>query len=179
MAGLCLTGILAIVLSGCDRESTPDESSGAGSKSAAVTPKSPEADAALKRMVSGVSATKDDSLVELKFELQARPQIGQSLPIEVALVPKKSAASMQVTYISADALTLEPVKVAGEFRNVQAGNIYHHQVSVIPRDSGVYYVSAVVMLDGQETGNVTRTFAIPVLVGAPETPGSEGKDAAH
>jgi hypothetical protein len=177
-AGFCVTCILATVLAGCGRES-PTDSSQAGQPAPAVSARSAEGDATLKRMVSGVSASKDESLVDLKFELKARPQVGKPLDIDIALLPKVAADSMQVTYISADALPVQPVKVPADYRNVQAGNIYRHQVSVIPKDIGVYYVSAVVMIDS-ETGSLTRTFAIPVLVGEPPDPvPASGTEATH
>ncbi|HZF26762.1 MAG TPA: hypothetical protein VEZ88_10920 [Steroidobacteraceae bacterium] len=178
--GLCLTCILATALSGCSREPEGESSPVADKPATTVSAKSPEGDAAFKRMVSGVSASKDNSSVELKFELQARPQIGQPLPIEIALLAKVNAESMQLIYVSPEALVLQPIKVPAQYHNVQAGNIYHHQVSVTPRNSGVYYLSAIVMLDNRETGSLTRTFAIPVLIGAPaDAPAAPGTDPAH
>ena len=179
-AGFCVTCILVSVLAGCGRESQTDSSQAGGKPAPTVSARSAEGDATLKRMVSGVSASKDQALVDLKFELKARPQIGQPLDIEIALLPKVGADNMQVTYIAAEALQVQPVKVPAEYRNVQAGNIYRHQVSVVPKDSGVYYLSAVVMIDSRETGSLTRTFAIPVLVGEPPDPvPAAGTEATH
>ena len=167
LAGFILGLIfLLAALAGCDRE--PQDAQGPAAATSAKQSKAAPADeAALKRMVSGVSAGKEDSTVDLKFELKARPQIGQPLAIDVALLPKLAADTMRVTYISTDALAVQTATLPGEYHNVQVGGVYRHEVTVIPRDNGVYYVSAVVVLDS-ETGSATRTFAIPVLVGAPE-----------
>ena len=71
--------------------------------------------------------------MDLKFELKSRPQIGEPLAIEVALLPKLSADTMRITYISTDALAVQPVMLPAEYHSVQAGSIYHHEVTVIPR----------------------------------------------
>ncbi len=90
---------------------------------------------------------------------------------------------MRVTYISTDALAVQPMVAPAEYREIQAGNVYRHELSVVPRDNGVYYVSAVVLLD-TDTGSVARTFAIPVVVGAPDqaaapSEAKPGTDSAH
>jgi hypothetical protein len=165
-ASSVLGWVLVTVLVGCSREPASDKAQAAATPAVAVSAKSPEIDAALKRMVSGVSPTKDESTIELKFELKDRPQLGQPLTISIALLPKLSANTMRVTYISTDALTVQPGGAPAEYRDVLPGNVYQHELSVVPRDNGVYYVSAVVLLDS-DTGSVARTFAIPVVVGAP------------
>jgi hypothetical protein len=57
---------------------------------------------------------------------------------------------------------------------VQRGSVYRHQATVIPKDNGVFSLSAIVMVQ-TEAGDVTRTFSIPVVVGAPP---DEEKSAA-
>ncbi len=176
-----LSLVLATILFGCNRQPDSDKAQAAATPAVAVT-KSPETDAALKRMVRGVSAGKDES-VELKFELKDRPELGQPLIIAIALLPKISASAMRVTYISTDALAVQPMAAPAEYRDILAGNVYRHELSVVPRDNGVYYVSAVVLLDS-DTGSVARTFAIPVVVGAPADQAATaepkaGTDSAH
>ena len=165
-AGSVLGLVLATTLFGCGRDPAGDNAQVAATPGAAVSARDPESDAALKRMVSGVSAGKDESTVGLKFELQDRPQIGQPLTISIALLPKVTANTMRVTYISTDALAVQPGAAPAEYRDIQSGIVYRHELSVVPRDNGVYYVSAVVLLDS-DTGSIARTFAIPVVVGAP------------
>jgi hypothetical protein len=163
MAGSVLGLVLAMTLFGCGREPASDNAQVAATPATAA--KSPASDAALKGMVSGVSAGKDES-IELKFELKDRPQLGQPLTISIALLPKVSANTMRVTYISTDALAVQPGAAPAEYRDIQSGSVYRHELSVVPRDNGVYYVSAVVLLD-TDSASIARTFAIPVVVGAP------------
>lgn len=165
LAGSILGLMLVAAFAGCSR-APQNEQAPTGATPSTQSKATTESNAALKGMVSGVSAGKDEATVDLKFELKARPQIGQPLTIEVVLLPKLAAETMRVTYISTDALAVQPVTLPGEYHGVQAGSVYHHEVSVIPRDNGVYYVSAVVLLDS-ETGSLARTFAIPVVVGPP------------
>ena len=141
---ICLA-LAALV--GCKRDAASDDAQVEASAPKVVRAKTPESDAELRRMVSGVSAAKDDSIIELKFELRDRPQLGQPLQVAIALLPKVPATTMRVTYTSADARSLEATGEPAEFRDVQPGNIYRHELNVVARDNGVYYVSAVVLLD--------------------------------
>lgn len=169
--------VLAAGLFGCKREAGSDDAQAAATTPKVVSAKTPESNAELKRMVSGVSAAKDESIIDLKFELKDRPQLGQPLDITIALLPKVSAATMRVTYTSADTRALQATAEAAEYRDVQPGNIYRHELNVVPKDNGVYYVSAVVLLDS-DAGSISRTFAIPVVVGGPsDRPASVGANA--
>ena len=100
--------LLLVAFAGCGRESQNAQESAAAKQTTPSKAVSAE-EAALKHMVSGVGGGKDDTTVDLKFELKSRPQIGQPLAIEVALLPKLSADTMRVTYISTDALAVQPV----------------------------------------------------------------------
>jgi hypothetical protein len=117
-------------------------------------------------MVRGVSAGKQGELVDLMFELKARPQVGEPLTIEVAMIPRVSSEQMRATFIATDGLTVRPSNAPPEYRNVQADSVFRQDVVVVPKADGVYYLSAVILLH-TETGDVSRTFSIPVLVGPP------------
>ncbi len=127
-------------------------------------------------MVSGVAAGRAaDAVVDLKFELKARPEVGKPLAIDVALLPRVATDVMNVTYLAPDGLAVQPTAMPSKYEHVQAGSVYRHQATVVPSDNGVYSLSAVVMVQ-TDTGDVTRTFAIPVVVGAP--PDNEARSAA-
>jgi hypothetical protein len=157
---------LATALLGCKREAASDDAQAAATTPTVVSAKTPQSNAELKRMVSGVSAAKDESIIELKFELKDRPQLDQPLDIAIALLPKVPATTMRVTYSSADARALQATAEPAEYRDVQPGNIYRHELNVVPKENGAYYVIAVVLLDS-DAGSISRTFAIPVVVGGP------------
>jgi hypothetical protein len=175
--------LVLAALVGCKRDAASDDAQAAATTAKVVSAKTPESDAELKRMVSGVSAAKDDSIIELKFELKDRPQLGQPLEVAIALLPKVTATTMRVTYSSADARALEARGEPAEYHDVQPGNVYRHELNVVANDNGVYYVNAVVLLDS-DAGSISRTFSIPVVVGGPsDHPASletnAGTDSLH
>ena len=127
-------------------------------------------------MVSGVAAGRAaDAFVDLKFELKARPEIGKPLTIDVALLPRVATEAMNVTYLANEGLAVQQSSMPSKYEHVQAGSVYRHQATVVPSDQGVYSLSAIVMVQ-TDTGDVTRTFSIPVVVGAP--PDNEAISAA-
>jgi hypothetical protein len=127
-------------------------------------------------MVSGVAAGRAaDAVVDLKFELKSRPEVGKPLTIDVALLPTVNTDVMNITYLAADGLTVQPTPMPSKYERVQAGSVYRNQAIVTPKENGVFSLSAIVMVQ-TATGDVTRTFSIPVVIGAP--PDDEAKSAA-
>lgn len=122
---------------------------------------------ATKGMVSGVTnPSKPGAPVDLKFELKARPEAGQPLPIEIAFVPRVATESLRATFIATEGLSVSS-SVPAEFQKAQPASVYRHTLTVVPREDGVYYVSAIVLMD-MPNGPEARTFSIPVIVGAPQ-----------
>lgn len=174
---LLLIATLAVLLTACgdadpSRTGAPAGKAPADSAAAAAQP---EVDAATRGMVSGVAAGRaEDAAVDLKFELKSRPEVGQPLTIDVVLLPQISSKKMNVTYLS-EGLTVQPSSMPSQYEAVQPGSVYRHQATVVPRDDGVFYVSAIVMVQ-TDTEEITRTFSIPVVVGGP--PDSAADSAA-
>lgn len=160
--------MFALALAACgdkDPNAAPGQAP-AKSTDPAPTATAENAEAATRGMVAGVSAGKAaDAAVDLKFELRSRPEIGQPLTIGVALIPHVETPSMRATFISTEGLSVRTSEVPAEYRDVQPGSVYRHELTVVPRENGVYYVSAVVMMQ-MDSGELNRTFSIPVMVGA-------------
>lgn len=176
-AAACLSGLL---LACGDEAPDADATQAGGTPKQAATPKPSAAAAAAEAtrgMVSGVTNTsKPGAPVDLKFELKARPEAGQPLPIEIALVPRVASESLRATFIATDGLTVHSGGPA-EYAKAQAAAVYRHTLTVVPREDGVYYLSAIVLMD-MPNGPEARTFSIPVIVGAPqEDLGPAGKSA--
>lgn len=53
-----------------------------------------------------------------------------------------------------------------------------HRLTLVPARDGVFSISAVALID-TDRSSVTRTFAIPVIVGEGVTPGELAPPAAH
>lgn len=158
--------LLALAACGKDTESNPAAAPVDASASAAGKAADDTVADATRGMVAGVTAGKSGGLVDLKFKIKARPQLGQPLVIDVAYLPNVASDLMRATFISTEGLSVRSSAVPADYERVQPGAVYRHQLTVVPRDSGVYFVSAIVSMQ-TSTGDVTRTFSIPVVVGAP------------
>ena len=122
---------------------------------------------ATRGMVSGVAPGRAaDAAVDLKFELKSRPETGKPLTIDIALLPKVASDVMNVTYLANEGLTVQASTLPSRYERVRPGSVYRHQVTVVPRENGVFSLSAIVMVQ-TDAGDVTRTFSVPVVIGGP------------
>ncbi len=165
---LVVVTILAWSLTACSADPEPNAGrTPAGSDSAGGKANAPRAaDEATRNMVSGVTGGRQGELLDLKFELKSRPQVGEPLMIDVALIPRVASPTLRATYIATDGLAVRDSDVPAEYQNVQADSVYRQQLTVVPKENGVYYVNAVVTIQ-TDAGDLSRTFSIPVLVGPP------------
>ncbi len=123
---------------------------------------------ATKHMVSGVTNTsKPGAPVAMWFDIKARPSAGAPIAIDLAFVPQAPTEHLRATFIATDGLTVKPGTAPPEYRNVEAGGVYRHTLTVEPREDGAYYVSAIVLME-TANGPEARTFSIPVMVGVPD-----------
>ncbi len=124
--------------------------------------------AATRHMVSGVTNTsKPGAAVAMWFDIKDRPAAGSPLVIDLAFVPQAATEHLRATFIATDGLSVQPGSAPLEYRNVEAGGVYRHTLTVVPREDGAYYVSAIVLME-TPNGPEARTFSIPVMVGVPE-----------
>jgi len=166
--------LLALAACGKDTESKPATTSVNAPAPGDGTTAGDGAADATRDMVAGVTAAKGDGLVDLKFKVKARPQLGQPLVIDVAFLPNVASDLMRATFISTEGLSVRSSEVPADYERVQPGAVYRHQLTVVPLYNGVYFVSAIISMQ-TSTGDVTRTFSIPVVVGAPP----ESEDAVQ
>jgi hypothetical protein len=173
---LLVIAMLALVAA-CEKDPEP---AAAGAPTAApkgnAAATAADAEDATRGMVSGVAAGRAaDAVVDLKFELKSRPEVGKPLTVDIALLPKVATETMNITYLATEGLAVQPTTMPSKYERVQAGSVYRHQATVIPKENGVFSLSAIVMVQ-TDTGDVTRTFSIPVVIGAP--PDNEASSAA-
>ncbi len=161
--------MLASALMACGGDSEPNAGQApAGASSADIEAAAARADIAeaTRSMVSAVSGGKQGELLDLKFELKSRPQVGEPLTIDIALIPRVSSEQLSATFIANEGLTVRASETPADYRNVQRESMYRQELIVVPKENGVYFLNAVVMIR-TEAGDLTRTFSIPVLVGPP------------
>lgn len=119
----------------------------------------------LSDMVAAVTAAKSGPPVEVKFALGQKPEVGQPLDVNVAVVPgAPPPLSISVTFQSVDGLEIvsggDPVKVD----KPADGTPIRRTVKVLPKQDGIFSVSAVVTLTEPHESPV-RTFEIPIIAG--------------
>jgi hypothetical protein len=123
------------------------------------------AELALANMVSAVSAGKPSGDIELKFALRKRPVVGESVDVDLALIPGQDLDRVYATFQAGDGLELTKGGKTAEIDHPPAGIPIPHTLTIVPQRDGVFYVSAVVLTDSS-TQSVTRSFSIPVIAGA-------------
>jgi hypothetical protein len=120
-------------------------------------------------MVSGVTdEKKKGAAVDLRFELKSRPTLNESLPIEVAFVPREASELLRATFLAPEGISVNQSPEPAEYKDVQPQGVYRHTLTVVPKQDGVFYVTAIVVMNTSSGVAESRTFQIPVLVGAPE-----------
>ncbi len=167
--------LLAVAsLGACDRSPEVVPSAPASATAAQAprkTPLSPD-------MVSAVSGSKGSVAVDLKFALLSRPEPGRPLDIDLAVIPTDAAATIRVIIQNTDGITITGGQEVTIQKGAEPGVPLTHRLTLVPARDGVFSISAVALID-TDRSSVTRTFAIPVIVGEGVTPGELAPPAAH
>jgi hypothetical protein len=157
---------LAAVLAACGRGEeqvtnapAPATPSGSG---VVVTPppaESPED----RRMANAVVTGKTAAAIDLKYDVLARPQVGQPFEIELVLLPRLAADTLSVEVTGITGLTVVSGGAA-KFESVTSGERHVMKVLVRADAAGLYYANVVARMVTQVQTDV-RTFSVPVAVG--------------
>jgi len=158
---------LLLTLYGCGSSNDSTDAGNSKKAASAVTKKHvmDPGNRPLEDMVAAVSAGKGGPPVALKFELRSSPQAGQPLDLDVAVLPDaQSIARINGSFRGSDGLDLVD---GGELEAVDKpapGAVIRHVVRVLPKQDGIYTVTAAVSVD-LASDSITRTFTIPIIVG--------------
>ena len=167
---------LAAVLAGCGSGSAPGQAA-ARQQHAKIA----RADGLSPEMVSGVTPPGAGPFpVQVKFELQGRPDVAQPLDVDVVIVPVYGTVDRVIGKMSAD----EGLDIVSGLQIPVAdkpveGTPIHHSVKVLPKRDGIFTLTAVLVVDS--TGqSISQTFSIPVIAGAglPDVPAGAAHPAA-
>jgi hypothetical protein len=160
--GHVLLAVFACALFGaCDDAPPPSQTPGSTPASAASVPKG---DPVPREMVAAVPAGKTGSGLSVHFALRASPQVGQSLPVDIAIVPRQEFNSLRAHFEPQGGLTLVTGKTLEPVADVAAEKLLTHKLVLEPHQEGLFMVTAVVDT-GDAQGSITRVFFIPVMVG--------------
>jgi hypothetical protein len=116
------------------------------------------------KMARAVSSGKPGAAVDLKYEFAGKPEAGMPVEVKLALIPSAPAERMEIRITGMEGLTL-----AGELDKsipgVKRGEAYEHTFSLMPSQNGMYYTS-VTVITASAGSQMSRTFSIPLAVGA-------------
>jgi len=177
---LALSVAAAALLVGCGWGSSGDAAKPAAAKP--VTRKAVNAAAELSRnMVSAVAANKPSALpIQVKFELRERPQVGQPVDLELAIVPMSASVDSVSGKVEGEEglEVVEGAQIAPTDHPAE-GTPIRQSVKVLPKQEGILTVHAVVTVDaaGQTS---SEAYAVPLIAarGTPDLPGKPARPAA-
>ena len=116
-------------------------------------------------MVAAVTPGKAGPPVELKYELREPPQAGQLLDVDIAVV--SDAPQIDRIYAKFQGGTGLDLIEGADLAHVEkpaSGAVIRHVVRVLPKEDGIFTVSAAVTVDSVND-STTRIYSIPVIVG--------------
>ena len=162
---LALSLAAAVLFAGCGFRSSDGGAGNAPIKSVTKKAISP-ADELSRNMVSAVAANKPSTLpVQVKFELHDRPDVGQPVDVDLAIVPMSASVDRLSGRLEGeDGLELlEGAEIAATDRPAE-GIPIRHAVKVVARREGIFTVHAVLTVDSSGQTS-TETYAMPVIAG--------------
>lgn len=125
--------------------------------------KGPSAAELTAGMVEAAGQGKSQLPVQLKFDVKQRPTLGQTLDIDIAVIPQIDAGAAGIQVTGGDGLTLAPGLNQFDLPAVEAGQVYRQSVKVTPTADGVLLLSLNISLKHDETTE-SRAFSIPLIV---------------
>jgi len=157
---------LAAVLAACGRgeeqvAKTPAPAAPSGSGVAVTPPLAESPDD--QRMANAVVTGKTAAAIDLKYDVLARPQVGQPFEIELVLLPRLAADALTVEVTGIPGLTIVSGGTA-KFEGVISGERHVVKVLVRADAAGLYYANVVARMVSQ-VQTEARTFSVPVAVG--------------
>jgi hypothetical protein len=152
-------------LSACHRDSDPAPQAVPVPRAAVPVPvkKGPTAAELTKGMVEAASQGKSQLPVQLKFDLSQRPTVGQTLDINIAVMPQIDASGADIEVAGGEGLTVAPGANQLELAAVAAGEVYRQSIKVSPTAAGVLLLNLTVSLKHDEMIE-SRAFSIPLIV---------------
>jgi hypothetical protein len=157
MAAMLLAS--GLFLCGCGSESDP-----AAPASTMGGAKPPSASAQVD-MVAAFSANRGQSgMVDLKFLIDKRPQVGEPVDIELAMTPSVQLEGLFARFQAGDGLQVVSGAETEHVDHPAAGVPVAHRLTVVAKTDGIYFITAVVLADSEKE-SIARTFSIPLIAG--------------
>jgi hypothetical protein len=156
----------AASLSACNGDSSSATPSNAATQVKAKTPAvvktGPTPGEQTIGMVEAVSQGKSQAPIELKFDLGARPKVGQPLQIDLALIAQIPGNPATIQVNGAEGITVDAGANQFDIPAAEAGEVYKKTASVTPNAEGVLLVGVTVSLKHDEITD-SKAFSIPII----------------
>jgi len=153
-------------LSACNRDSSPAPADNAATRAKPKAPSpakaGPTAAEQTAGMVQAATQGKSQLPVELKFDLGARPKVGQVLEINLALIAQIPANSITLQANGSGDLTVGPEVSQIDIPAEEADGVYRQTLKVTPNAEGVSLVGVTVSLKHDDITE-QRVFSIPII----------------
>jgi hypothetical protein len=128
-------------------------------------PASRPGEEALGDMVAAVGAAKAGPPVEMKFSLPTRPEVGQVMDVDVAVVPRAPVPdSLSVSFQVVDGMDIVAGAQLQSVDHLVDGTPIRQVVKILPKRDGIFALTAVVSFVTSNQ-DAARTFSIPVIAG--------------
>jgi hypothetical protein len=152
-------------LAACQKDSgtTPAPAPQIKARQTQPVKKGPTAAELTAGMVEAAGQGKAQGPVDLKFELAQKPKLGQTLDINLALLPQIDAATATIQVAGADGMSVAAADAQFEIATVVSGEVYRHTVKVTPTAEGVMVIGVTLLLKNDDNTE-TRAFSIPIIV---------------
>jgi hypothetical protein len=122
-------------------------------------------DQGLADMVSAVGASKAGPPVEVKYALPSRPEVGQVMEVDVAVIPRNPVPDdVSVAFQVVDGLDIVEGAQLERTDKLVDGTPIRHVVKILPKRDGIFALTAIVSFTAANQDS-TRTFSIPVIAG--------------
>jgi hypothetical protein len=165
--GVCLSAIALTLLSACGSEDATPQANQPPAKSAPVASKppatKPAAAESTEKMARAIGNGKPGASVDIRYEIQSKPEVGKPTAIEVAFIPNAGTDALTATFTGMEGITVAG-QLAAHFDKLEQGKPYKHTISLLPEAAGVYYVTVSVETE-LGASSLSRTFSIPFVVG--------------
>jgi len=125
-------------------------------------------------MARAVATSKPDAPIDLKYDILAKPIVGESIEIELALIPTASGDGMSASIAGSAGLTVGGDRTPN-FTGIKAGQAVRTRFTVKADKEDVFYVTVATTLHAAGVPS-TRTYAIPVLMSMPPAPAPAAAD---
>lgn len=113
---------------------------------------------------AGSSGSHSRGIVDLKFSLGQRPDVGKAVEVSLALIPSMDLERLFARFQGGEGLELVSGAQTAPLTHLSAGQPVEHTVTVMARHDGIFNLTAVVLADSPAE-SVARTFSIPVIAG--------------